>query len=439
MAQGARAFGGRRAFWGSRGCATRVVVAAIVVMAFAGALPLRAAAGAQPRLNVIYMAQAGYQPEQFAEMTREFTKETGIDVTVNFVRYDEEYQKIVMSASSPVATYDVVLMDLIWVAEFAEKGYVVPLDRSLASKARQDIPRAILDAFEHRGRIWAMPFLANLHFLFYNADMLRRAGFDSPPATLEEMETQMRELKRKGIVAYPMIASWNQKEGLVCEYVWLVGAYGGDVFDQRGEPTFNGGPGLVALETMVRWVREGLVNPLALTADELVAKDVFIAGKAAFVPNWTFLCGLMNDPDVSAIAGHAKMALLPVASAVRDVSRRVSSSVSGFQGLAVTANSSRKEEAWRYVEFMTSPAVQMKFPEEVPVWTSLQTSPDARTRDPLLGIKLEQMRWLHHRPKLVRYAEISAIMQRFLHAALEGSLSPEQALGLAEERIRNLP
>lgn len=442
MAQGARAFRGRRSFSGGRRCAARVVVvaaAAIAAMASAWASPVRSAAGAQPRLNVIYMVQAGYQPEQFAEMTREFTKESGIDVTVNFVRYDEEYQKIVMSASSPVATYDVVLMDLIWVAEFAEKGYVVPLERGLASKARQDIPRVVLEAFEHRGRLWAMPFLANLHFLFYNADMLKRAGFDSPPATLEEMETQMRELKRKGIVTYPMIASWNQKEGLVCEYVWLAGAYGGDIFDLHGKPTFNGGPGLVALETMVRWVREGLVNPLALTADELVAKDVFIAGKAAFAPNWTFLCGLMNDPDVSQIAGHGKMSLLPVASAVRDKLGCVSSSVSGFQGLAVTANSSHKDEAWRYVEFMTSPGVQMRFPEEVPVWTSLLMSPDARTRDPLLDIKLEQMRWLHHRPKLVRYPEISAVLQRFLHAALEGSLSPERALGLAEERIRSLP
>ncbi|MGE5588293.1 MAG: extracellular solute-binding protein [Clostridia bacterium] len=416
-----------------------VFVVTSLIIASVAASSRGAAADRQTRLNVIYMAQAGYQPEQFEEMTREFTKETGIDVAVNIVRYDEEYQKIVTSATSPVATYDVVLMDLIWVAEFAEKNYVVPLDKGLAAKAREDVSPAILSAFEHRGRIWAMPFLANLHFLFYNADMLERAGFDAPPGTVEEMEAQMREIKRKGIVDYPMIASWNQKEGLVCEYVWLVGAYGGDIFDARNEPVFNRGPGLLALETMVRWVREGLVDPLALTADELVAKDVFIAGKAAFAPNWTFLCGLMNDPAVSRIAGHARMALLPVARAVRDKAGRISSSVSGFQGLAVMANSSHKQEAWRYVEFMTSPAFQGRFLEEVPVWTSLQGSPDARAKDPSLDVKLEQMRWLHHRPKLVRYQEISAIMQRFIHAALEGAMSPQEALDAAVERIRRLP
>ncbi|MCR4402225.1 MAG: extracellular solute-binding protein [Firmicutes bacterium] len=410
-----------------------------LVLVIATASSWGVSAGREMRLNVIYMAQAGYQPEQFEEMTREFTEETGIDVAVNIVRYDEEYQKIVTSATSPVATYDVVLLDLIWVAEFAEKSYVVPLDKGLASRAREDVSPIILSAFEHRGRIWAMPFLANLHFLFYNSDMLQRAGFKAPPATVEEMETQMREIKRRGIVDYPMIASWNQKEGLVCEYVWLVGAYGGEIFDVRNEPVFNRGPGVLALDTMVRWVREGLVDPLALTADELVAKDVFMAGKAAFVPNWTFLCGLMNDPAVSRIAGQAKMALLPVAKAVRDGSGRLSSSVSGFQGLAVMANSSRKEDAWKYVEFMTSPAFQGRFLEEVPVWTSLQMSPAARAKDPLLDLKLEQMRWLHHRPKLVRYQEISAIMQRFIHAALEGAMSPKDALDEAAERIRRLP
>ncbi len=423
--------------------APAVLVLAIVAAACLAGLPLgaRASVGggqAQARLNVIYMAQAGYQPERFQEMTREFTRSSGIKVVLNIVRYDEEYQKIVTSATSPVATYDVVLVDLIWVAEFARKKYVTPLDRGLAQKARQDISPTILGAFEYDGRIWAMPFLANLHFLFYNQHMLSQAGFDGPPRTIEEMETQMRALKRKRIADHPMIASWNQKEGLVCEYVWLTGAYGGEIFDSRNEPAFNRGAGVLALDTMTRWVREGLVNPLALTADELVVKDVFIEGKAAFAPNWTFLDALMNDERVSRVAGQARMGLLPAAASVRAETGRVSSSVSGFQGLAVMANSSRKPEAWRYVEFMTSPSVQGRFLEEVPVWTSLQSSPEVQARDPSLPVKLEQMRWLHHRPKLARYQEVSAIMQRFIHAALEGSMSPQDALDVAAERIRPL-
>ncbi len=65
-------------------------------------------------------------------MTREFTRRCGIEVVLNIVRYDEEYMKIVTSATSPVATYDVVLVDLIWVAEFAKKNtYLPPLTGGL--------------------------------------------------------------------------------------------------------------------------------------------------------------------------------------------------------------------------------------------------------------------------------------------------------------------
>lgn len=391
-----------------------------------------------PHLNVIYMAQAGYQPEHFREMTREFTRRCGIEVVLNIVRYDEEYMKIVTSATSPVATYDVVLVDLIWVAEFAKKKYVSPLDRGFVEKIRQDIPEIILDAFEYDGRIWAMPFLANIHFLFYNDDMLNGAGFSGSPETIEEMEAQMRALKKSGIVKYPMIASWNQKEGLICEYVWMVGAYGGELFDSAGEPVFHRGPGVTALETMVRWVQDGLVNPLSLTADELLVKDVFISGKAAFAPNWTFLNALMNDLMVSQVAGKARIGLLPVADSVRSATGRLSSSVSGFQGLAVMSNSSRKQEAWQYIEFMTSPDMQGRFLQEVPVWVSLHASPEAKEKDPDIDVKLKQLEWLHHRPKLVRYQEISAIMQKFIHAALEGTMSPQEALDIAADRARRV-
>lgn len=389
-------------------------------------------------LNVIYMAQAGYQPEQFQQMTREFVSRYGIEVVANIVRYDEEYQKIVTSATSTVATYDVVLVDLIWVAEFAEKNYLVPLGKSLLSQLELDVSPAIRRAFEYKGRIWAMPFLANIHFLFYNHDMLRLAGFCDPPKTIEEMETQMRAIKSRGITKYPFMASWNQKEGLICEYVWLVGAYGGELFGPDGMVLFNRGPGVEALETMVRWVRDGLANPLSLTADELLVRDVFTNGKAAFAPNWTFLGSIMNDPSVSKVAGKSSISLLPVSVGTRNRTGQISSSVSGFQGLAVMANSLHKQEAWQYVEFMTSPNMQKRFLQEVPIWTSLQVSPQLRQRDPLLAFKAEQMNWLHHRPKLARYHEVSAILQRSIHSALEGNAQPQQALDTAAERIRSL-
>ena len=144
----------------------------------------------------------------------------------------------------------------------------------------------------------------------------------------------------------------------------------------------------------------------------------------------------MNDPTVSKVAGRSSIALLPVSADTRNRTGQISSSVSGFQGLAVMANSLRKQEAWQYVEFMTSPDMQKRFLQEVPIWTSLQISPELRQDDPSLGLKAEQMNWLHHRPKLARYHEVSAI-PKGPFTALEGNVLPQQARHRSG-RIRSL-
>ncbi|BAS27130.1 extracellular solute-binding protein [Limnochorda pilosa] len=395
------------------------------------------AAGAGGTLNVLYMAQAGYQPDDVRAMADLFEEVSDAKVNLTFVKYDEMHEKIVTSAIAPVATYDVVLLDLIWTAEFASRRMVAPLDDFITPQMRADIKPAILDAFVFDGKTWAMPFLANFQLFFYNQRMIEQAGFSGPPQTLEEMVEQMKAMKAKGIVSYPWTDSWNQKEGLTCEFVWLTGAFGGDTFDAQGRPVFNRGPGLKALEFMVRLLDEGLANPKSLTNDEAAAKDDFIAGNAAFTTNWTFQYGLMNDPSVSKVVGDGRMGLIPVAADARAAGARTAS-VSGFQGAAIMANSRSKELAWKYVRFITSPLVQRAFLQEMPVWTSVQQSAYAQTMDPVIGVKAEQLGAVHHRPKVPPYPEVSSIMQRYIHLALEKKMTPQQALDAAVREINGV-
>ena len=361
------------------------VLAFVLALSFA----LAPASMAAEPLNVLYMAQAGYQPDDIRAMADLFESLTGAKVDLTFVKYDEQHEKIVTSAVSPVATYDVILLDLIWTAEFASRKMVEPLDNYITADIRKDIAPAIMDAFVFNGKTWAMPFLANFQLFFYNEDMIKRAGFAGPPKTLEEMVAQMKAMKAKGIVKYPWTDSWNQKEGLVCEFVWLTGAFGGDTFDENGKPIFNQGPGLKALEFMVSLLKNGLANPKSLTNDEAAAKDDFIAGNAAFTTNWTFQYGLMNDPSVSKVVGKGKMGLIPVAKEAFGKHKYNTASVSGFQGAAIMANSRQKDLAWKYVKFITSPLVQRAFLQEMPVWTSVQESAYANIMDKTMKVKAQ--------------------------------------------------
>ncbi len=381
-------------------------------------------------INVMYTAQSGYHPDEVKMLTRLFKELTGIEVNVDYIRYEDQYEKIIELESM----YDVVSLDQIWLADFVSKGLLAPLDGYITKGMREDLDPTVMNAFRYQNQIWAFPFLVNFQVFFYNKKMIKDAGFKDPPTSLEALVTQMRAMKEKGIVEYPWTDSWAQSEGLVSEYVWLTGVFGGDIFNQEGKPVFDQKQGIKALEFMVMLLKEQFAHPIILTNDEIAAKDDFISGRAAFTSNWLFQAGFLDDPTTSEIVGQGTIGLLPTS---EDITTKTAS-VSGFQGIAMTAKSEKKDAAWKWMKFFTSPLVQRAFLFEMPIWTSVQTSQDANMLDPMMAIKREQLVNVHHRPNIPNYFNISSVLQKYIHLTLKGRMEPTAALKQAKTEIEVL-
>lgn len=147
--------------------------------------------------------------------------------------------------------------------------------------------RPVIDTYTDRnGRLLAMPFNSSTAILFYNADMLERAGLQ-PPATWEEMERQIRALKQRGIaeIGYSFAAGpWQELEIFS---VW---------HDVPFASRENGFQGLDAelmihrtrvvqhIERLARWTREGIATFGAASRATWAsgARTAFLEGKAAF-------------------------------------------------------------------------------------------------------------------------------------------------------------
>jgi multiple sugar transport system substrate-binding protein len=378
-------------------------------------------------LNVLYITQSGYSPDNMQMLRKMFTEFSGIEINLEAVSYDNAYKSISESA----ATFDVISFDQIWLADFVAKGLLAPLEKSITKNMQKDLAPGALKPFQYQKQTWALPFLVNFQMFFYNDKLMRDAGFKAPPQTLEELVEQMKTMKKRGLVEYPWTDSWDQSESLMAEYVWLTGAFGGNLFDEEGNPVFDQEPGVKALQFMVMLLKEQLAAPKVLTNDEIAAKDDLISGKAAFTSNWVFLAGLLNDPAVSEIAGQGKIGLLPVS---KDASVKTVS-VGGFQGIAISAASPKKEAAWKWITFFTSPLVQRAFCSEMPVWTSVQNSPDVNLLDPTMAMKRQQLEAVVYRPNIPNYTSVSAVLQKYLHLALEGKSEPEAAMTQAKTEI----
>ena len=380
-------------------------------------------------VNFLYMYQAGYQPE---DLINYINSQKAENILVTFKFYENMYENISVSVNSKKPFYDIALVDLIWIPELVNKNMILPLDDLIEKEYFEDIPDYILDSFKYDGKIYALPYLVNIQHFFVNNKILKRAGFQNPPQTLEEMEYQAKIIKEKGILEYPIVDSWINEEVLMCEFTWILGAFGGDYYVD-GKLRVNTKKTIKALKYMKRLLDEGLMNPLSFEFKEDDVLDVFMNGDAAFTTNWTYQSRYMNDPRYSKIVDNGSLELIPVSKEIKDKKSTVS--VSGFQGLAILRNAENINEAIKALKILTRKEFFYQFDNEIPVYKSMYREYAQNNEDNKK--KLIELENVLNRPSLIEYNKFSEILRRYITMALKGLLTPEEALNKAQKEIEN--
>ncbi|HEU4493434.1 MAG TPA: extracellular solute-binding protein, partial [Rubrobacteraceae bacterium] len=94
--------------------------------------------GGPVTLSALFMKQAAYSDADVKNMTEQFQKQNpNIKVNLTFVAYEALHDKIVSAA--PAGTYDTVLVDVIWPAEFASKKMIVDITDRFPESERSKI------------------------------------------------------------------------------------------------------------------------------------------------------------------------------------------------------------------------------------------------------------------------------------------------------------
>src|SRR5215831_900953 len=62
------------------------------------------------------------------DLLPEFKAKTGINVDIEAISYIDMHSKLVPQLSAPTGSYDVIVVDFYWVAEFSQAGWLMPLD-----------------------------------------------------------------------------------------------------------------------------------------------------------------------------------------------------------------------------------------------------------------------------------------------------------------------
>jgi len=387
-------------------------------------------------IHVLTMDQAGLKPAEIDQIARDFEAlNPDIKVVMEYVPYDNVHDKIVTGMAATPPGYDAAMVDVIWPDEFIKAGYLLDVTGRVTDDMKTNMFPASWNGVTRNGKIYGMPWLMDVKYFMYNKDILSKAGISAPPATWEELVDQAKIIKDKGLVEFPIIWSWNQKEGVVCDFTALLFGNGGAFLDEKGAPVFNNEKGVQVLTWMKQTLDEGLSNPSSVSADEGAVNTDFLAGKSAFAVNWLFQYSDSNDASKSQIVGQAAFAPVPVFKAGADAGIK-GSSVDGSSSFAIMATTPYADQTWKFLTYLSSFDVQMKFSAEMlPVWQNayqgdnLTTLLAATPTNPVtVPAFLAQFPYANERPTVAYYNEASAALQLAIQEALTGVKTPQAAL-----------
>ncbi len=401
------------------------------VLAIAALLVAACGGGSSPSagpitLHALFMKQAAYSDADVKTMTEAFTAANkNVTVVPEFVAYDALHDKIVTDQVGGSGQYDIVLMDAIWPAEFAQAGIVTDISSKIPAEFKSGVFESAWTAASYQGKDYGVPWINDSKFFFFNKKMLADAGIAAPPKTWDEVVTAAKAIKAKGLAQYPMVGSWKQAEAVICDWTQLAAVFGAtDFVDAEGKALFNTDGGLKALQFMKQLLDDGLMNPASLGFTEDDVNATMSAGQAAMALNWTYGYAVMNDPNQSKVAGQIDVIGSPGQGDI------ATSGVNGGMALAITKSSQHPDEALAYALSIASQKSQeLDTSLAFPMWKASFENPELTKSNPSFWAAAQtQFSGLVARPVVPYYTKLSNALQVAIQQALQGQVTPEEAL-----------
>lgn len=343
---------------------------------------------------------------------------------------DEKRQKYITQFSINSNDFDVFEGDVIWVAEFASAGYILPLDDYI-KRDNIDLSNYFegsIKAAQYKNKIWGIDNFISAGLLYYRKDIIKQT-----PQTWDELIEMATKYKGMNGTIYGFTFQANQYEGLTCNVLEYIHAYGGNILDSNGNVIVNSLHTKRGLEEFLKIINSNFVpNDISLYREEDTANS-FMQGQTVFCRNWPYLWAKLQE---SPLANDFAVARLPKGDA------KAASTLGGWVGM-INKNTKHPNEAWEFVKFMGSEEgqkIRAIYGSNLPTIKSLYKDKEVIKANPFL-IDPEFVKALEvttPRPISPHYTKISKIIQIEVSKLISKEESIDGALLNMQKEISQL-
>jgi multiple sugar transport system substrate-binding protein len=317
---------------------------------------------------------------------------------------DQQREQLVRRLAAGDPDIDIIGMDVIWTAEFAQAGWILPWNNELAERATAGRLAATVQSATYKGRLWAAPYTTNTQLLWYRTDRIA-----APPATWDEMIRMSEDLGEKGTIQ----AQGERYEGLTVFFTSLLASAGGTILTANGEAVaLQEEPLQRALAIMSRLARSPAADPTLSSAREDQARLAFEAGDSSFMLNYTFVWPSARE-HVPAVARHMGWARWPAVT-----EGRPSRVTIGGINLGIGAWSRHPVSAFQAATCLAAEENQRLAAARgglPPTIERLYDDPAVRATFPFADVLRATLRDAVQRPQTPLYNDISLAISRTLH------------------------
>jgi len=366
----------------------------------------------------------GAEGEYIGRLIPKFeTRNPSIKVNVQSIPWSAAHEKL-LTAYAGQSTPDICQLGNTWIPEFQAMGALLQMDSLIAHSS-------IIDNNNYFEGIWntnvigknlyGIPWYVDTRLLFYRKDILASAGYKSPPKSWEEwldLSYKIKNLSSSQKQKYAVFFSLIYNDWAVP--IILILSNGGHLL--KNNNCYGAFEDLSTLEAL-RFYAKFFEDSLAIRSMTEVSNiyQGFSDGLFSMM-----ITGPWNVNEIR----KRYPELIDRWSTAPMPAKKNFNSIAGGSSLVIFKNTKRPMAAWRLIEFLSQPTIQIEFfrltrdlPAVKAAWNA-----DEIQQDQQMAAFYTQLEHVVPTPKIAEWEQVAVKIQEHLEQVVFGRISLEQAV-----------
>ena len=344
-----------------------------------------------------------------------FSRATGLPVDLQWLAWTAAHEKL-LTAYAGDTLPDVMMLARSWVAEFALIGAIAPLPAGQGA--------LLEDAYRPHdlrigGRDYAVPWTLDTLVQYHRRDILARAGYDAPPAFLDEWRTMLRAVKRVQGDGYAVLMQLDWPDYLI------------DLAEQQPDPLLRDrqsrgnfrSPGFRATLAFYASLFHERLAPLVSSIEAIDPPGDFVRGWVAVYPSGSWV-------RAELLRRRARLPRERWAAAPMPAGRLPRRSTVAGAVLCVSPSAPEPARAWSLVRYLTAVPTELFYHSitgTLPSRPSAWAAP-AMAGDPVMGVFRQAIDAGVSNRDLPEWDRITPQVQLVAERVARGTLSVDDAV-----------